>query len=172
MSRSPFEDLDREERKPQRRPREARRSSWPLLLIVLVVGGGGLFMCVVGGFVLFLFVQGVKPRPVVEGDLATLAAEWKRNPVAVVERHKGQVVRVRGYVRKVEQNIHHQTFIILAPTEKGEDWGEETAMVYLLSDSLVSRMKDHPIGSQVTVEVVFNEPSSHMKAVAVRVVSP
>jgi len=150
---SPFGNLDTsQERRQGRGSRRKPSVLWPILL-----GGGamGLVALLLGTVLLLAVKQEVEGLPADDVDLARLLADWKTNPVQVIERHRGRAVRVTGTVRKMDTNIHSQAYVLLSAGPDGD-----TMMVYLLRDHLVRKMARYPTGSTLTAEVVLGEPRS------------
>ena len=112
----------------------------------------------------------LKPPPVHEVDLAELLAENATNPAGVVEKHRGAVVELTGYVHEVNHNNHNNTFIHVAPKPK-RDFGDPELLVYVLDDSLVARLSGYPVGSKITLRVALDQAqSTHVLARCVAIV--
>jgi hypothetical protein len=107
-----------------------------------------------------------------KADLSQLLADWEKNPIAVIEQHKGADVEVTGFVNEISSNMHHQTYLILSPKEK-HAWPDPCMQVYLLDADLVSQMKDHPKGSKITIRASLDQPGDKtLRCTGVKIMPP
>jgi tRNA_anti-like len=71
----------------------------------------------------------------VSADLATVLADYERNPVAVNEKYKGQSVELTGYVVEVTSNLKHQTYASVAAEPAKHRFDTKTVTVWLTNDT-------------------------------------
>lgn len=106
--------------------------------------------------VLSCSLAGCLPRPeppaqTVRVDMAQFCADWRSNPAASLEQYRGKAVEFRGVVRSVSEHL-----VILTVDQTSSKYGERSVRVEV-TDYVRPLLKNHPVGSEVTVRAFFHK---------------